>query len=764
MRAFPLLLLASALALSSRADDAPTTKPDDKPLPGHSLNGETFNEGPRQAAVLMPGMGDVHLEVATKNDLAQKFFDQGLGQIHGFWYFEAERSFRQAAALDADCAMTYWGMAMANINNQQRAAGFIKEAVKRKDKAPRHEQLYIEAWADYYAETKKDEKVRRDALVTALENLSYEFPQDIEAKAFLVFQIWDNKGHGGTMPSRMAVDALAQQVLAVNPMHPGVHHYLIHLWNGNDGDKRSLRSAARGGQAAPGIAHLWHMPGHTFSNLKRYADAAWQQEASARVDHAYMIGAHVLPDQIHNFAHNNDWLVKNLGYIGRVHAGIDLAKNMIELPRLGSKSGQSYKMGRERLVETLEQFEMWDDLAKLDGTMYLAAHDEPLDEARRLRALGSAYFGKGDATKGQEKLDVLKTMLADARTERIKAADAAEAQGKKERKPEDQIAAAMTSALRGFSYRIDTTESAVAALRLARALAAGDAAQARDQLALAKDLSNIRRARIQLALGDNAKAAQLAGDAVKADDAQALPLATLADILWKGGKKEEALSTFKKLREISAQFDLDVPAFARLAPIASAEGLAADWRLAAAPTPDAGARPDISTLGPFRWHPSPAPMWSLSDQHGKQVSLADFKGRPVLLVFYLGSGCTGCIEQLNIFAPMVTSYHDAGIDIVAVSTDSADALHKTFDKAGTGKTFAFPILADSTHSVFKAYRAFDDFEHIPLHGTFLIDAAGMVRWQDISYQPFRDAKWLLTEATRLLSVPAAPDAGTASIR
>ena len=64
------------------------------------------------------------------------------------------------------------------------------------------------------------------------------------------------------------------------------NHYLIHLWNAGSGDKRALPSAARGGQSAPGIAHLWHMPGHTFSALHRYAEAAWQQEASARVDHA----------------------------------------------------------------------------------------------------------------------------------------------------------------------------------------------------------------------------------------------------------------------------------------------------------------------------------------------------------------------------------------------------------------------------------------------------------------------------------------------
>lgn len=397
------------------------------------MNGEAFNEGPRQAAVLMDGTGNVHFPVTTANELAQKFFDQGVGQLHGFWYWEAERSFRQAAALDPNCAMAYWGMAMANVNTSKRATAFILKAASLKEKVSRREQLWIASLSNYY-DSKQDETPRREAVVRALEELSYEFPDDIEAKAFLVLQIWDNRNHGIAIPSRQAIDALAQQVLAVNPMHPGAHHYLIHLWNYGETDKRALPSAARCGQASPGIAHMWHMPGHTFTELKRYADAAWQQEASARVDHAYTMRMGVLPDQIHNFAHNNDWLVKSLCLIGRVHDAVDLAKNMIELPRPGPNKGQSYRLGRERLLESLVRFELWDELTALDGTMYLDSFDQPLEEASRRRALGVAWFNKGERAKGQAQLDALKSMLETARAERIKAADDAESKAKSEKR------------------------------------------------------------------------------------------------------------------------------------------------------------------------------------------------------------------------------------------------------------------------------------------------------------------------------------------
>ena len=100
-----------------------------EPAAGHSTHGEAFNEGPRQQAVLMDGLPRLKFEITTSKPLAQRFFLQGIAQLHGFWYWEAERSFRQAAAYDPGCAMAYWGMAMANVNNDKRAKAFLVNAV-----------------------------------------------------------------------------------------------------------------------------------------------------------------------------------------------------------------------------------------------------------------------------------------------------------------------------------------------------------------------------------------------------------------------------------------------------------------------------------------------------------------------------------------------------------------------------------------------------------------------------------------------------------
>ena len=128
----------------------------------------------------------------------------------------------------------------------------------------------------------------------------------------------------------------------------------------------------------------------------------------------------------------------------------------------------------------------------------------------------------------------------------------------------------------------------------------------------------------------------------------------------------------------------------------------------------------------------------------------------MLLVFYLGSGCSHCIEQLNVLGPLAKEYTAAGIEIVAVSTDNAAELNKTFVQSKDAQGFPFPIVADPRLAMFKAYRTYDDFESQPLHGTFLIDGAGFVRWQDISFKPFTNLRWLLGECKRLLTLPVTP--------
>ena len=211
--ALPLcFLLTAALLLTIKA----TAHEDEATLAGHSFHGDAYDEGPRQAAYLMEGMPKIEFPVTTTNTLAQKFFNQGVGQLHGFWFFEAERSFRQVAMLDTNCLMASWGVAMANVYNEKRAREFTKQAVARTNNVAisRRELLYIESLAKFYQDDKPkdaakdapkdaakgDEVKRHRDYVRSIEQIIEEFPNDIEAKAFLAFKIWDNGGRISIKP------------------------------------------------------------------------------------------------------------------------------------------------------------------------------------------------------------------------------------------------------------------------------------------------------------------------------------------------------------------------------------------------------------------------------------------------------------------------------------------------------------------------------------------------------------------------------------
>jgi peroxiredoxin len=739
-------------------------------MAGHSMYGEAFNEGPRQKAYLMGGTGQVHIEVTTSSPAAQKFVDQGIGQLHGFWWFEAERSFRQAADLDPDCAMAYWGMGMANFSNASRLKGFIAKAVDLKKRVSRREQMWIDA-LNNYATSKKENKQKRADWIRNLEDIVLEFPDELEAKAFSIWAQWDSNG---SLPivSHEAVNALIGDVLQVQPMHP-VHHYRIHLWDGRK-PARALASSALCGQGAPSIAHMWHMPGHIYWKVQRYADSAWQQEASARVDHAHMVRDRVMPYQIHNYAHNNEWLTRSLSHVGRVRDAIDLAKNMIELPRHPKKNdpknrGSGAYYGRTRLYEVLTRYEMWDELIALADTMYLDPGSDQVEQIRRLRSLGAAYFGKSDIERGRQQHTALETMQGDLKDAQKKAGQEAEAKARDEvqkaaqekpdekqdeKKTAEKIAKAKKDAEKEFDSKLKAIETALDDLGARLLLANGDAQKAMSQFEKVKDLSKEQLSQLHLQAGNKHKAEELAKQAVDASKNQVQPLANYADILHRVGKAKEATETFQKLRELSAPIDPHLPVMERLAPIVKELGLDGDWRAPAASANDVGERPDLNKLGPFRWHPSPAPSFELADAAGRKLALKEFQGRPVVLIFYLGHGCLHCVEQLKKFAPLAEQYAEAGITLLAVSIETPEDLALSLTNFNESGEFPITLLSDHGLDTFKAYRAYDDFEERALHGTFLIDASGMVRWQDISFEPFSDAEFLLGESKRLLSQPA----------
>jgi len=772
---------------------------------GHSHFGHVFNEGPRQKAYLMGGTGKIHFPVTTKDPEAQKFIEQGVGQLHGFWFYEAERSFRTAAALDPDCAMAYWGMAMANILNNKRFEGFAKEAEKRSQGITEREAMYI--------------KALRDA--EQLVKIIRAHPDDLEAKAFRAMLVGEY--HAGSTHMRhrdVEVDRLCKEILAVEPMHP-CHHYVIHAWDSMKEPYRALGSAEKCGPSAPSIAHMWHMTGgHVYARLWKYADAVFFQEASARVDHAQMIRDLLLPDQIHLYAHNNEWLVRNLGAVGRVHDAVSLAKNMIELPRHPKynmlrerdepsvdETTQSSEIqhdssyyGRRRLFETLTQFELWDEMFRLADSPYLEPTHIVTEQTEYFRFVGPAYYRAGNLEKGDETLAAMRAKLDEQRKLRESELDAVENEARRRGAAAHELREDIEVR---YGFRITQMERTIDEMLMYRELLHGTflstrgmkiawgvsavivvvgiwLARRRKVLAslaflVAVGLSGaawwmhrpIDAARLigvnfdpmvfanaQFRSGDVDEAIATAKVQVGRQTKHVWPLAHLVDLQWRAGRRDAAKHTFEELRELSAFIDLDVPVFARLTPIARELGYSEDWRVPPPAPPADNMRPPLDTLGPFRWQPPPAPEWKLRGADGQDHALADYRGKPVVVIFYLGAGCLHCAEQLAAFGPQTEAFKKAGIELIAVSSDAEEGLQASVKNYG-GEGFPFPLVSNASLDVFKKYRCYDDFENQTLHGTFLINGDGKILWHDISFEPFMDADFVLDEAQRLLGQEAA---------
>jgi len=888
---FGLLLLATLVDARSSTvfgdeKDSSGQEKSDASKPGHSFHAEAFNEGPRQAAYLMQGMGNVHWKTSTTSSMAQRFFDQGLGQLHGFWYFEAERSFRQAASIDPDRAIFYWGMARANAENPERSAGFIEQAIKRIDKSNAIERRLIEAWSrrvkdwpqppepkeekapkedqgegkkQVESEKKADSKnsdpskksdankksvaskkkrgsvtdeirdKRKERLknyVRDLEEIAQDNPEDIEIKAMLVLQYWQNQGQGIEIQSYSALDALLTDIFRRNPRHPA-HHFRIHLWDYRKEDL-AIIAAAQCGPSAPGIAHMWHMPGHTYSRLHRYVDAAWQQEASARVDHAHMMRDRIMPDQIHNYAHNNEWLIRNWIHVGRPNAALALAKNMIELPRhpkynVFGGSG-SASLGRQRIFTVLKTFRMWDVAKTLADSPYLAglpgsladAGSPSADEALMLK--GISAFELGQLEEGQKILDsmrevrrglliassvdgmtpteeVLKTRRRPPSVPDPTAPDKdfwGEEQDlpfvervtkefdeeKWKDKPSQERDAAKE--LHEKRYRAYRLAGYVAALESHAHGARGEYRQAVRRANQVRDQVDLwQKIRWTQAAGEHALAVRKSKDAFNGAEGELVPSIHFANIAHRAIEAWEARGDLNESqrKELEQWKEDRKRAFERCAKLAwgaepdfnwvrEAKELSMRlfpdlaWDSGEQKVKDLGDRPDLDTLGPVRWSPSSAPSWSLPMPEGlanlqaarpEVTSSSSLRGKPHLLVFYLGFGCLHCAEQLQELSPKVEAFQKLGVEVIGISTEDSQTLAEGLQRY-EGK-MEMRLLGNSDLDVFKSYRCFDDFEGQPLHGTILVDAQGRVRWQDIGYEPFMDIDFLIEESKRLLAIP-----------
>jgi peroxiredoxin/tetratricopeptide (TPR) repeat protein len=498
---------------------------------------------------------------------------------------------------------------------------------------------------------------------------------------------------------------------------------------------------------------MWHMPGHIYSKLKRYDDAAWHQEASARTDHAYMVGDFILPDQIHNYAHNNEWLTRDLVFVGRAHDALEMAKALIRNPAHPKHNAydakKSFGYGRERLCDVLTAYELWDEAICLADSPFFEATNVDAEQVRRLRMLGRACFRKGDLERGCEVLaDCLrsKQKIIDER-------DAAIAKAKDDKKPTNKIES-------DAKTRITRLDEAIAELSGYVHMHYKAYDDAKKSFAAAGKMDQSVLAELRLLSGKPEEAIDMLRRELKSHEGEVLPLARLVEMLARAGRTEDAKKEFEKLRTLAADLDVHTPIYRRLADVAKNWDVKGDWRHPRPPKTDIGQRPPLDSLGPYSWSAPPASPWRLPGEGGGERSLADGTGHPQVIVFSLGAACLHCSEQTQKFADERKKFATAGLKPVIISTDSVADLHKSAeawkgDPNDKEAAYPFPLLSDHGLATFKAWRCFDDFENKPLHGTFLVDGNGKLQWWDIGPEPFMNVDFLVEESKRLLAIEAA---------
>ena len=235
---------------------------------------------------------------------AQKQFNRAVAWLHSFEYEEAEKAFTEVTVTDPRCGMGYWGIAMSNYHpiwapptaaELQKGLSAIEKA-KSVGARTQRERDYIAAIEVFYRDSDKlDHKARTFAYSGAMEQLYRRYPSDREAGVFYALTLIATgmMAHDKSYAREKEAAQILNRVLAREPQHPGVTHYLIHGYDYPALAHLALPAARSYAKIAPASAHAQHMPSHIFTRLGLWQEAIRSNldaEASAK---AYAVRNHM---------------------------------------------------------------------------------------------------------------------------------------------------------------------------------------------------------------------------------------------------------------------------------------------------------------------------------------------------------------------------------------------------------------------------------------------------------------------------------------
>ncbi len=246
---------------------------------------------------------------------AQAHFERGVLFLHSFEYRDARAAFLAAQKAEPGFAMAHWGEAMTYNHpiwlqesleeGREALAKLGATAEERRAKAPTaREKDFLGTVEILFGEGDKED--RDHAYAAALAAMRQNYPEDLEAASFHALALLGTCHDGRHVPTYMRAAAIAEEVYAQNPDHPGALHYLIHSYDDPTHAPLGLRAARLYAGIAPAAGHALHMPSHIFLAL-----GMWQEVASSNEDSWQAVEAKVerenLPEARRNF-HALQWL------------------------------------------------------------------------------------------------------------------------------------------------------------------------------------------------------------------------------------------------------------------------------------------------------------------------------------------------------------------------------------------------------------------------------------------------------------------------
>ncbi|MBC8031894.1 MAG: hypothetical protein H7Z16_17560 [Pyrinomonadaceae bacterium] len=363
---------------------------------------------------------------------AQGQFNRAVAWLHSFEYEEAERAFTEVTVTDPRCGMGYWGIAMSNYHPiwTPPTAAELQKGLSAVEKAKSvgartgRERDYIAAIEAFYRDSDKiDHKTRAAAYNRAMEQLHLRYPSDREAGVFhaLTLIAAGMSANDKSYVNEKKAAQILNRVLAREPQHPGVVHYLIHGYDYPALAHHALPAARRYAKIAPASAHAQHMPSHIFTRL-----GFWQEAVKSNLDAKASAKAYAVRNRMTGVWDEQFHAMDYLAYAYLQGAQDKQARGVLdELKRTQKAEPENFKVAYSFTAVparyALER-RQWNEAAKLELPQG-ALGEFPWQRFRWAeahihfaRAIGAARTGDAAAARQEvEKLAAIRQTLGDAK-------------------------------------------------------------------------------------------------------------------------------------------------------------------------------------------------------------------------------------------------------------------------------------------------------------------------------------------------------------